>query len=156
MDIKVELKNSFGRLAVREPFLIGADTVPRLIFVTDYALNDAIVTFKTDERTHSFRVQDLRRDGITVPQDMVKAGTLHVTLALLVGERVVKRYTVEPVVFAEEDTGFAGHPEFEAILTQLAAAKDALAWHGEKLTELAEKSGKAEADIVALWNAVEQ
>lgn len=131
MDIKIELKNSFGRLAVREPFLIGTDSAPRLVFDTDYALNDAIVTFKTDgQALRSFRVQNLRRDGITVPRDMVRAGTLYVTLALLVGERAVKRYTVEPIVFAEEDTGFAGHPEFEAILTQLAAVKDAVAWHG--------------------------
>ena len=118
MKIDIELKLGYGRLSVREPFLIATDTPAVLAFHSDYALKDVFLTFRSDtDDKRTVRVQNL--DIYKVPNEFVRAGKLDVEVALVVKEKVVKRWTIEPIVFQELDTGFAGHPEFEDIFERV-------------------------------------
>lgn len=118
MNIDINLNYGYGRLSVREPFLIATDTPVVLAFHSDYALKDCIVKFTSDtEKTCSFRLQNLSE--IEVPSKLIRAGTLSVEVVLIVKEKAVKRWTVEPIVFSEAETGFSGHPEFEDIFKRV-------------------------------------
>ena len=118
MKIDINLNYGYGRLSVREPFLIATDTPVVLAFHSDYALKDCIVKFTSDtEKTCSFRLQNLSE--IEVPSKLIRAGTLSVEVVLIVKEKAVKRWTVEPIVFSEAETGFSGHPEFEDIFKRV-------------------------------------
>ena len=135
MTIEIALKNSFGRLSNREPFLIATDTPVVLAFHSDYALKDTMVKFISDTgRTCSFRLANLSE--IEVPQAFVHAGTVTVEVALIVKEQVVKRWSVEPIVLMEDTTGFSLHPEFEDIRARLAALETVANNHTLALSEL--------------------
>lgn len=118
MTIDINLNYGYGRLSVREPFLIATDTPVVLAFKSDYALKDTMVKFSADDGSAcSLRLKNLSE--IEVPSKLVKAGTLSVEVVLIVKEKAVKRWTVEPIVFSEAETGFSGHPEFEDIFKRV-------------------------------------
>lgn len=155
MTIDINLNYGYGRLAVREPFLIATNTPVALAFHSDYALKDCIVKFTSDtEKACSFRLQNLSE--IEIPQAFVHAGTVKVELSLIVAEKVVKRWEVEPIVLAEDITGFSLHPEFEDIITRLAAVETAVKAHGESIAAVETASADATKNIADLWAAVEQ
>lgn len=155
MTIEIALKNSYGRLSNREPFLIATDTPVVLAFHSDYALKDTMVKFISDTgRTCSFRLANLSE--IEVPQAFVHAGTVTVEVALIVKEQVVKRWSVEPIVLMEDTTGFSLHPEFEDIVARLAAVETAVKVHGESIAAVETASAEAAKNISDLWAAVEQ
>ena len=135
MKIDINLNYGYGRLAVREPFLIATDTPVVLAFHSDYALKDCIVKFTSDtEKTCSFRLQNLSE--IEVPSKLIRAGTLSVEVVLIVKEKAVKRWTVEPIVFSEAETGFSGHPEFEDIFKRVCELAITVNNHTIALSEL--------------------
>lgn len=155
MTIDINLNYGYGRLSAREPFLIATDTPVVLAFHSDYALKDTLVKFTSDtEKTCSFRLQNLSE--IEIPQAFVHAGTVKVELALIIAEKVVKRWEVEPIVLAEDITGFSLHPEFEDIITRLAAVETAVKAHGESIAAVETASADATKNIADLWAAVEQ
>lgn len=155
MTIEIALKNSYGRLSNREPFLIATDTPVVLAFHSDYALKDTMVKFTSDTgRTCSFRLANLSE--IEIPQAFVHAGTVKVELALIVAEKVVKRWDVEPIVLAEDITGFSLHPEFEDIRARLTSLETAVKAHGESIAAVETASADATKNIADLWAAVEQ
>lgn len=155
MTIDINLNYGYGRLAVREPFLIATDTPVVLAFHSDYALRDTLVKFISDTgKSCSFRLANLSE--IEIPQAFVHAGTVKVELSLIVAEKVVKRWEVEPIVLAEDITGFSLHPEFEDIITRLAAVETAVKAHGESIAAVETASADATKNIADLWAAVEQ
>lgn len=149
MTIDINLNYGYGRLSVREPFLIATDTPVVLAFKSDYALKDTMVKFTSDTgKSCSFRMSNLSE--IEIPQAFVHAGKLDVEVALVVKEKVVKRWSVEPIVFAEHDTGFVGLPELEQIRADLAAVKsyaEAIAEHTKALQDVDKRLADIE-DIV--------
>lgn len=155
MTIDINLNYGYGRLSVREPFLIATVTPVVLAFHSDYALKDTMVKFTSDTgRTCSFRLANLSE--IEIPQAFVHAGTVKVELALIVAEKVVKRWDVEPIVLAEDITGFSLHPEFEDIRARLTALETAVKAHGESIAAVETASADATKNIADLWAAVEQ
>lgn len=155
MTIDINLNYGYGRLSVREPFLIATDTPVVLAFHSDYALKDTMVKFTSDTgRTCSFRLANLSE--IEIPQAFVHAGTVKVELALIVAEKVVKRWDVEPIVLAEDITGFSLHPEFEDIRARLTSLETAVKAHGESIAAVETASADATKNIADLWAAVEQ
>lgn len=154
MTIEIALKNSYGRLSNREPFLLAKDTPVSLKFTSDYLLSAAIVRFENGAAKSSVRVSNLYT--ITVPEACKKAGELKVSVSLLVRERVAKTWTVEPIVLAEDSTGFSLHPEFEDIVARLAAVETAVKVHGESIAAVETASADAIKNISDLWAAVEQ
>lgn len=134
MTIEIALKNSYGRLSNREPFLIATDTPVVLAFHSDYLLSTAIVRFENGAAKSSVRVSNLAE--IAVPESCKKAGELKVSVSLLVRERVAKTWTVEPIMLVEDSTGFSLHPEFEDIRARLAALETVANNHTLALSEL--------------------
>lgn len=155
MKIDINLNYGYGRLAVREPFLIATDTPVVLAFHSDYALKDTMVKFISDTgKSCSFRMSNLSE--IEIPQAFVHAGTVKVELALIVAEKVVKRWEVEPIVLAEDITGFSLHPEFEDILSRLKAVEDFSANIMANVYELAATQATHSENIRDLYNSIEQ
>lgn len=153
MTIDINLNYGYGRLSVREPFLIATDTPVVLAFHSDYALKDCIVKFTSDtEKMCSFRLQNLSE--IEIPQAFVHAGTVKVELALIVAEKVVKRWDVEPIVLAEDITGFSLHPEFEDIRARLAALEAVANNHTLALSELQEEFGEMNETVTGIDSIV--
>lgn len=153
MTIDIELKLGYGRLAVREPFLIAADTPVVLAFKSDYSLKDTMVKFTSDTgNSCSFRLANLSE--IEIPQAFVHAGTVTVELALIVAEKVVKRWNVEPIVLAEDITGFSLHPEFEDIRARLAALEAVANNHTLALSELQEEFGEMNETVTGIDSIV--
>lgn len=153
MKIDIELKLGYGRLSVREPFLIATDTPAVLAFHSDYALKDTLVKFTSDTgKSCSFRLANLSE--IEIPQAFVHAGTVTVELALIVAEKVVKRWNVEPIVLAEDITGFSLHPEFEDIRARLAALEAVANNHTLALSELQEEFGEMNETVTGIDSIV--
>jgi|AGTN01.1.fsa_nt_gi hypothetical protein len=156
MHLKINLQRSHGRLSSREPFIVTEDENLILDFVSDYKLDDLIITLKSPYGGPTqYRA---RSPAFTVPRELYKAGELSVSVAVLARGEVVKEFTVEPILIREIPAGFEGMPEFEALCLNLrkyaetAAAVLALA---EKLdltfkTAAAGKTlGEANADGIA-------
>ena len=151
--IDINLNLGYGRLAQRQPFLTATDTPVVLAFHSDYALKDCIVKFTSDtEKTCSFRLQNLSE--IEIPQAFVHAGTVTVELALIVAEKVVKRWNVEPIVLAEDITGFSLHPEFEDIRARLTALETVANNHTLALSELQEEFGEMNETVTGIDSIV--
>lgn len=153
MIINIDLNYGYGRLSVREPFLIATDTPVVLAFHSDYALKDTLVKFTSDTGSScSFRLANLSE--IEIPQAFVHAGTVTVELALIVAEKVVKRWDVEPIVLAEDSTGFSLHPEFEDIRARLTALETVANNHTLALSELQEEFGEMNETVTGIDSIV--
>lgn len=153
MTIDINLNYGYGRLSVREPFLIATDTPVVLAFRSDYALKDTLVKFTSDTGSScSFRLANLSE--IEIPQAFVHAGTVTVELALIVAEKVVKRWKVEPIVFAEDSTGFSLHPEFEDIRARLSALETVANNHTLALSELQAEFGEMNETVTGIDSIV--
>lgn len=152
MTIEIALKNSYGRLSNREPFLLAKDTPVSLKFTSDYLLSAAIVRFENGAAKSSVRVSNLYT--ITVPEACKKAGELKVSVSLLVRERVAKTWTVEPIVLAEDTTGFSLHPEFEDIRARLTALETVANNHTLALSELQEEFGEMNETVTGIDSIV--
>lgn len=153
MNIAIELKNSFGRLAQREPFLI-CDNPTRLTFETDYVLKDAFVVLKNATATQKLRLADIS-DGFELPREFVTAGELNVSITLMRRGKAVKTWQVEPIVFTESDLGFTGLPEFERVLSELAVLTEVVKEQQSIIAELADKVAAMDstlADVDAIVN----
>lgn len=149
MTIDINLNYGYGRLSVREPFLIATDTPVVLAFHSDYALKDVFLTFRSDtDEKRTVRVQNL--DIYKVPNEFVRAGKLDVEVALVVKEKVVKRWTIEPIVFQELDTGFAGHPEFEDVFKRVCELAITVNNHSIALSELQEEFGAMNETVTGI------
>lgn len=155
MTIDINLNYGYGRLSVREPFLIATDTPVVLAFHSDYALKDTLVKFTSDTgKSCSFRLANLSE--IEIPQAFVHAGTVTVELALIVAEKVVKRWNVEPIVLMEDTTGYALMPEFEDILSRLKAVEEFATNIMANVYELAATQATHSENIRDLYNSIEQ
>ena len=124
-----------------------------LAFHSDYALKDTLVKFTSDTGSScSFRLANLSE--IEIPQAFVHAGTVTVELALIVAEKVVKRWDVEPIVLAEDSTGFSLHPEFEDIRARLTALETVANNHTLALSELQEEFGEMNETVTGIDSIV--
>lgn len=154
MNIDIVLNYQCGRLAVREPFLIAEGTPVVLAFRSTYKLSECFVTFKYGEQKQSVRVKNLSEIG--VPKAFVKAGELIVEVSLLVNEKPVKKWVIEPIVFREGEAGFYGFSELEDILSRLKAVEDFSANIMANVYELAATQATHSENIRDLYNSIEQ
>ena len=154
MKIDIILNYQCGRLAVREPFLIAEGTPVVLSFRSTYKLSECFVTFKYGEQKQSVRVKDLSEIG--VPQAFVKAGELIVEVSLLINEKPIKKWIIEPIVFREGEAGFYGFSELEDIKKRLKAVEDFSANMMANVYELAATQATHSENIRDLYNSIEQ
>lgn len=154
MNIDIVLNYQCGRLAVREPFLIAEGTPVVLSFRSTYKLSDCFITFKQGDRKQSVRVKELSEIG--VPQEFVKAGELIVEVSLLINEKPVKKWVIEPIVFREGDAGFYGFSELEDIKNRLKAVEEFATNIMANVYELAATQATHSENIRDLYNSIEQ
>lgn len=154
MKIDIVLNYQCGRLAVREPFLIAEGTPVVLSFRSTYKLSECFVTFKYGEQKQSVRVKDLSEIG--VPQAFVKAGELIVEVSLLINEKPIKKWVVEPIVFHEGEAGFYGFSELEDIKKRLIAVEEFAVKMMDNVYELATIQATHSENIRDLYNSIEQ
>lgn len=154
MKIDIVLNYQSGRLAVREPFLIAEGTPVVLSFRSTYKLSECFVTFKYGEQKQSVRVKDLSEIG--VPQAFVKAGELIVEVSLLINEKPIKKWIIEPIVFREGEAGFYGFSELEDIKKRLKAVEEFATGIMANVYELAATQATHSENIRDLYNSIEQ
>lgn len=154
MTIDIVLNYQSGRLAVREPFLIAEGTPVVLSFRSTYKLSECFVTFKYGEQKQSVRVKDLSEIG--VPQAFVKAGELIVEVSLLINEKPIKKWIIEPIVFREGEAGFYGFSELEDIKKRLKAVEEFATSIMANVYELAATQATHSENIRDLYNSIEQ
>lgn len=154
MNIDIVLNYQCGRLAVREPFLIAEGTPVVLSFRSTYKLSECFVTFKYGAQKKSVRVKDLSEIG--VPQEFVKAGELIVEVSLLINEKPIKKWVIEPIVFREGDAGFYGFSELEDIKNRLKAVEEFSTSIMSNVYELAATQATHSENIRDLYNSIEQ
>lgn len=154
MKIDIVLNYQSGRLAVREPFLIAEGTPVVLSFRSTYKLSECFVTFKYGEQKQSVRVKDLSEIG--VPQAFVKAGELIVEVSLLINEKPIKKWIIEPIVFREGEAGFYGFSELEDIKKRLKAVEEFATSIMSNVYELAATQATHSENIRDLYNSIEQ
>ena len=154
MNIDIVLNYQSGRLAVREPFLIAEGTPVVLSFRSTYKLSECFVTFKYGEQKQSVRVKNLSEIG--VPKAFVKAGELIVEVSLLINEKPIKKWVIEPIVFREGEAGFYGFSELEDIKKRLKAVEDFSANIMANVYELAATQATHSENIRDLYNSIEQ
>lgn len=152
MNIDIVLNYQCGRLAVREPFLIAEGTPVVLAFRSTYKLSECFVTFKYGEQKQSVRVKNLSEIG--VPKAFVKAGELIVEVSLLVNEKPVKKWVIEPIVFREGEAGFYGFSELEDIRARLTALETVANNHTLVLSELQAEFGEMNETVTGIDSIV--
>ena len=155
MTIDINLNYGYGRLSVREPFLIARDGTVLLQFNSDYALRDYIIAFASDTgEKYSERLQNTSQ--VVIPPQFVRAGTLSVELSLIVKEKVVKKWIIEPIVFREGEAGFYGFSELEDIKKRLKAVEEFATSIMANVYELATIQATHSENIRDLYNSIEQ
>lgn len=144
MRIDVELKSSYGRLLEREPVFIS-DEVFKLRLQTGYQLSDVIVVFKNGDANITKHYSNVNE--FVIPQEVLHAGTLNVTVMLLSLGVEVKTWVIEPIVFREVNDGLSALSELEELRAQIASLT-------ERVAELESKNEIAEEHIMELQKQV--
>lgn len=143
--IEIELKGSYGRLLEREPVFISDDTL-KLRLITFYQLSDVIVIYKNGDTKLTKHYSNVNE--FAIPNEVLHAGTLEVSVTLLALGVEVKTWTIEPVVLREVNEGFKASSELEQLKKQMSCLS-------ERVSELIEKNAIAEEQIDALQKQVD-
>lgn len=136
--------SKIARLADCEPFIICTNDLLELEFVsTYYLLNDLVVCLKNGEKSEYLRITDR---VVKVPQHLLLAGKLEVTIALVVRGETVKQWDCVPIVLKETETEFNAFEELNILQKRFDEQQKQLEDLKLKYSVLAEKfNGIAEA-----------
>ncbi len=166
MELTIKLKNSFGRLASREPFVITSaeDEKYSLNLDGDLRIYNAVAVFKMGDHVKEVKVpgyphnygglNEIKR--IEVPDEFVHEGILEVEISVLSHGFVVAKYHVEPIIFARVDTQFTGCPEFEELKAQVAQFKKENDELHDKIVAQDLQINLLKDDVARLFEIVEQ
>lgn len=153
-EIKIDLRLGYGRLSEREPFILAAGSPCVLKFESDYNLADCIVSISDGVKSVVKREKNVV--AVEVPSQFVKAGRLNVEIGLVVSEKTVKTWKVEPIIFKENDEGLNGSPELDLILQRLVNLETVVNIMTAQCAEFAENIAEHSTNISALFAAIEQ
>lgn len=160
MELTIKLKNSYGRLANREPFVITADTDERYLLNldADLVLRRVTATFKMGSQVESKNyfpeIGEVKQ--IEIPSAFAKEGTLEVEIKVLSHGLTVATYHVEPIVFARVDTHFEGHAEIEELRKKVAEQDNRIAELLALVDGLHERLKLTETQVREIWEYEEQ
>lgn len=160
MEKTIKLKNSYGRLADREPFVISTANEERffLNIDSDIAIHKLIVVYRrgnySAEQRYFPPVGEVKQ--IEIPAEFVKVGTLEIELHVVSYGTTIAKYHVEPIVFAQIETGFEGHPEIEEYKSALQAQRAEIEQLSALIGTLNARLYDAEEQLDRLYEAIEQ
>lgn len=154
MELNIKLIGNIGRLNKREPFIIADNEKLVLNFSCATPLTDYYIELKNGDKSAKYRLNAV--STYEVPNELLQAGTLEVTVSLLYCGKIVVTYTVEPIVIALIDNGYKGFPELDEVKAKydlLMANYNELV---SKINQVIDTANRQQEDIQKLYNAVEQ
>lgn len=160
MELTIKLKNSYGRLASREPFVITTAENERyfLNLDGDVRLNNLVAVFRmgdlVKEVKHYGGLNEVKQ--VEVPAEFVREGLLEVEIHVISHGFVSAKYHVEPIVFSRVDTHFTGCPEFEELKALVKKQTEIIKSQSEVIDGLNERLKLTEAQVREIWEYEEQ
>ena len=154
MELNIKLIGNIGRLNKREPFIIADNEKLFLNFSCATPLTDYYIEFKNGDKQAKYRLNAV--STYEVPNELLQAGTLEVTVSLLYCGKIVVTYTVEPIIIALIDNGYKGFAELDEVKAKydlLMANYNELV---SKINQVIDTANRQQEDIQKLYNAVEQ
>lgn len=160
MELTIKLKNSYGRLANREPFVITTAEDERyfLNLDSDLRINNVVAVFRRGQEVVEKRYFEPLGEvkQIEIPDTLVKEGVIEVEIKVLSHGLVVATYHVEPIVFARVDTHFEGHAEIEELRQKVAEQDKRIAELLALVDGLHERLKLTETQVREIWEYEEQ
>lgn len=160
MELTIKLKNSYGRLANREPFVITTAEDERyfLNLDGDLRINNVVAVFRRGQEVVEKRYFEPLGEvkQIEIPDVLVKEGVIEVELKVLSHGLTVATYHVEPIVFARVDTHFEGHAEIEELCQKVAEQDNRIAELLALVDGLHERLKLTETQVREIWEYEEQ
>lgn len=154
MELNIKLIGNIGRLNKREPFIIADNEKLILNFSCATPLTDYYIELKNGDKSAKYRLSSV--SSYEVPNELLQAGTLEVTVSLLYCGKIVVTYTVEPIIIALINNGYKGFAELDEVKAKydlLMANYNELV---SKINQVIDTANKQSEDIQKLYNAVEQ
>ena len=154
MELNIKLIGNIGRLNKREPFIIADNEKLFLNFSCATPLTDYYIELKNGDKSAKYRLNAV--SSYEVPNELLQAGTLEITVSLLYCGKIVVTYTVEPIIIALIDNGYKGFAELDEVKAKydlLMANYNELV---SKINQVIDTANKQQEDIQKLYNAVEQ
>lgn len=156
MEIRVKLREAFGELQNREPFLLTTESRPYLFVESDFPLIDTVVTFKNEQTEVKYRLLNVSKHGIAIPVEFIKSGTLFIKIVLLENGTQIKSWEVEPIIFKESNDIFQGLPAYEELLKRICALEESAKNNALAISELTGVVSEHNAKIAELFAIAEQ
>ena len=97
MELNIKLIGNIGRLNKREPFILADNEKLVINFSCATPLTDYYIELKNGDKQAKYRLNAV--STYEVPNELLQAGTLEVTVSLLYCGKIVVTYTVEPVSY---------------------------------------------------------
>ena len=154
MELNVKLIGSVGRLNKREPFIIADNEKLVLNFSCATPLTDYYIELKNGDKSAKYRLNAVT--SYEVPNELLQAGTLEVTVSLLYCGKIVVTYTVEPIIIALIDNGYKGFAELDEVKAKYDLLMTNYNELISKINQVIDIANKQQDDIQKLYNAVEQ
>lgn len=164
MELTIKLKNSYGRLATREPFVITTAEDERyfLNLDGDVRLYNLVAVFRMGDLVKEVKYPGGVPRGLNevkqveVPAEFVREGLLEVEIHVISHGFVSAKYHVEPIVFSRVDTHFTGCPEFEELKALVKKQTEIIKFQSEVIDGLNERLKLTEAQVREIWEYEEQ
>ena len=160
MELTIKLKNSYGRLASREQFVITTAEDERyfLNLDGDVRLNNLVAVFRMGDLVKEVKyyggLNEVKQ--VEVPAEFVREGLLEVEIHVISHGFVSAKYHVEPIVFSRVDTHFTGCPEFEELKALVKKQTEIIKSQSEAIDGLNERLKLTEAQVREIWEYEEQ
>ena len=154
MELNIKLIGNIGRLNKREPFIIADNEKLVLNFSCATPLTDYYIELKNGDKSAKYRLSSV--SSYEVPNELLQAGTLEVTVSLLYCGKIVVTYTVEPIVIALIDNGYKGFAELDEVKAKYDLLMTNYNELVSKINQVIDTANKQSEDIQKLYNAVEQ
>lgn len=154
MELNVKLIGNIGRLNKREPFIFADNEKLVLNFSCATPLTDYYIELRNGDKSAKYRLNAV--STYEVPNELLQAGTLEVTVSLLYCGKIVVTYTVEPIVIALIDNGYKGFAELDEVKAKYDLLMTNYNELVSKINQVIDTANRQQEDIQKLYNAVEQ
>lgn len=154
MELNIKLIGNIGRLNKREPFILADNEKLVLNFSCATPLTDYYIELKNGDKSAKYRLNAV--STYEVPNELLQAGTLEVTVSLLYCGKIVVTYTVEPIIIALIDNGYKGFAELDEVKAKYDLLMTNYTELVSKINQVIDTANKQQEDIQKLYNAVEQ
>ncbi|MBR2333875.1 MAG: hypothetical protein IKA59_00850 [Clostridia bacterium] len=152
MELKIKLKNAYGK--AEESIFFKTDDGLKLVFESDYVLDDLFVVFSDGATTKKHRLK--KSHEIYVPDCFYKAGTLFVEVSMVARGEIAKTFIVEPITIKERDGELLAVKPYNEICRELEEEQKANKELKEKIVALKKEVDFIKAQVQEIWENEEK